>query len=128
MCCPTLNLISKLHKLTYSLPYPHFKTLWMLFVLLIIYSAIYLDIIKRNLLFFSGKCSHGGLRDKTRKMDPVGGINKDSFKSDHGTLHKKAANLAVEATMELLVDIRLAAGDRNFLRYRKNSSETFLHS
>lgn len=90
----------------------------MFFVLLIIYSAIYLGIIKCNLLFFCpGKCSHGGLLDKTRKRDPVGGINKDSFTSDHGTLHKKAANLAVDATMELLEDIRLAAGDRNFLRY-----------
>lgn len=92
----------------------------MFFVLLIIYSAIYLGIIKCNLLFFCpGKCSHG-LLDKTRKRDPVGGINKDSFTSDHGTLHKKAANLAVDATMELLEDIRLAAGDRNFLRYGKN--------
>lgn len=73
----------------------------MFFVLLIIYSAIYLGIIKCNLLFFCpGKCSHGGLLDKTRKRDPVGGINKDSFTSDHGTLHKKAANLAVDATMD----------------------------
>uniref|UniRef100_A0A3Q2WP71 Uncharacterized protein n=1 Tax=Haplochromis burtoni TaxID=8153 RepID=A0A3Q2WP71_HAPBU len=85
------------------------------------------EVLKQGLLtsgYFStfssskpaGKCSHGGLLDKTRKRDPVGGINKDSFTSDHGTLHKKAANLAVDATMELLEDIRLAAGDRNFLR------------
>ncbi|XP_039469439.1 von Willebrand factor A domain-containing protein 7-like [Oreochromis aureus] len=85
------------------------------------------EVLKQGLLtsgYFStfssskptGKCSHGGLLDKTRKRDPVGGINKDSFTSDHGTLHRKAANLAVDATMELLEDIRLAAGDRNFLR------------
>lgn len=64
----------------------------------------------------SGKCSHGGSFDRTSKRDPVGGINKDEVRSSHGSLHHKAAGLAVNATVELLEDIRLAAGDRNFLR------------
>ncbi|XP_030589549.1 von Willebrand factor A domain-containing protein 7-like [Archocentrus centrarchus] len=85
------------------------------------------DVLQRGLLtsgyfniFFSskpaGKCSHGGFFDRTSRKDPVGGINKDTFDSSHGFLHYDAANLAVLATMELLEDIRLAAGDRNFTR------------
>uniref|UniRef100_A0A3P8S1Z2 von Willebrand factor A domain containing 10, tandem duplicate 1 n=1 Tax=Amphiprion percula TaxID=161767 RepID=A0A3P8S1Z2_AMPPE len=61
------------------------------------------------------KCSHGGQADKTSTVDPVGGINKDGVESGHGSFHVRAANLAVDATMELLEDIRVAAGDRNFL-------------
>lgn len=64
-----------------------------------------------------GKCSHGGSFDKTSKQDPVGGISKDDTGSSHGSLHHKAADLAVNATMELLEDIRVATGDKNFLRY-----------
>lgn len=64
-----------------------------------------------------GKCSHGGTFDRTSRKDPVGGINKDDTGSSHGHLHPKAANLAVNATMELLEDIRLAVGDKDFLRY-----------
>ncbi|XP_058496576.1 von Willebrand factor A domain-containing protein 7-like [Solea solea] len=63
-----------------------------------------------------GKCSHGGFFDKTSNWDPVGGINKDSIGSSHGSLHHTAADLAVIATMELLEDIRLAVGDQNFLQ------------
>lgn len=47
----------------------------------------------------------------------MGGINKDDAGSSHGSLHHKAADLAVNATMELLEDIRVAVGDKNFLRY-----------
>ncbi|XP_056265572.1 von Willebrand factor A domain-containing protein 7 [Pseudoliparis swirei] len=64
----------------------------------------------------AGKCSHGGSFDLTSTHDPVGGINKDGVGSSHGSLHQKAADLAVKATMELLEDIRRAAGDLNFLR------------
>ncbi|KAM9314807.1 von Willebrand factor A domain-containing protein 7-like [Pholidichthys leucotaenia] len=64
----------------------------------------------------AGKCSHGGPFDKTSKKDPVGGINKDGITPGHGSLHKKAANLAVDATVELLEDIRVAVGDKNFTR------------
>lgn len=79
----------------------------------------------QNLILFifllKGKCSHGGSFDQTSKQDPVGGINKDTVVSSHGSLHQKAANLAVNATMELLEDIRVAVGDKNFLRYGPNS-------
>ncbi|XP_028444696.1 von Willebrand factor A domain-containing protein 7 [Perca flavescens] len=64
----------------------------------------------------AGKCSHGGTFDQTSRQEPVGGINKDDVGSSHGSLHHKAADLAVNATMELLEDIRVAVGDKNFLR------------
>ncbi|AWP05911.1 putative von Willebrand factor A domain-containing protein 7-like [Scophthalmus maximus] len=64
----------------------------------------------------AGKCSHGGLFDLTSKQEPVGGISKDDVGSSHGSLHHTAADLAVNATMELLEDIRAAVGDKNFLR------------
>ncbi|KAM7419016.1 hypothetical protein PAMA_016233 [Pampus argenteus] len=67
----------------------------------------------------AGKCSHGGSFDQTSKQDPVGGISKDDAASSHGSLHHRAADLAVDATMELLEDIRVSIGDRNFLRDRK---------
>lgn len=47
----------------------------------------------------------------------MGGINKDTVDSDHGSLHKKAAELAVDASVELLEDIRIAVGEKTFLRY-----------
>ncbi|XP_076023377.1 von Willebrand factor A domain-containing protein 7-like [Genypterus blacodes] len=62
-----------------------------------------------------GKCSHGGFFDQTSRRDPVGGISKDDLGSSHGWLHPQAADLAVNATIELLEDIRLAIGDKNFL-------------
>eukprot|EP00066_Takifugu_rubripes_P029571 XP_011618837.1 PREDICTED: von Willebrand factor A domain-containing protein 7-like [Takifugu rubripes] len=63
-----------------------------------------------------GKCSHGGYFDRTSRTDPVGGINKDTVKSSHGSLHPKAADLAVLATMDLLEELRVAVGDRRFLQ------------
>ncbi|KAE8300745.1 von Willebrand factor A domain-containing protein 7 Protein G7c Precursor [Larimichthys crocea] len=74
----------------------------------------------------AGKCSHGGLFDKTSKQDPVGGISKDDIGSSHGSLHHKAADLAVNATIELLEDIRLAVGDKNFLRLMGLSQSSVL--
>ncbi|XP_072563585.1 von Willebrand factor A domain-containing protein 7-like [Paramormyrops kingsleyae] len=64
----------------------------------------------------TGKCSHGGFFDQTSKQKPIGGINKDATDSDHGNRHVDAANMAINATMELLEDIRGAIGDINFLR------------
>ncbi|XP_037830538.1 von Willebrand factor A domain-containing protein 7 isoform X2 [Kryptolebias marmoratus] len=64
----------------------------------------------------AGKCSHGGLFDLTSKTNPVGGINKDAVESGHGSYHQAAVDLAVDATSELLEDIRVAVGDKNFLR------------
>lgn len=67
-------------------------------------------------LFLSkGKCSHGGAVDQTSFIEPKGGINKDTLTSNHGFLHRDAANLAIDATGELLEDVRVAAGDRPFL-------------
>ncbi|CAJ1052706.1 Hypothetical predicted protein [Xyrichtys novacula] len=74
----------------------------------------------------SGKCSHGGTFDRTSRRDPVGGINKDTVKSNHGFLHEKAADLAVKATMELLEDIRVAVGDKSFLRLMGISQSSVL--
>nr|XP_043898266.1 von Willebrand factor A domain-containing protein 7-like isoform X1 [Solea senegalensis] len=64
----------------------------------------------------AGKCSHGGKFDRTRKMDPKGGINKDTLDSEHGHLHNQAANMAIAATSEVLQDVRAAAGDKEFLQ------------
>ncbi|XP_042615048.1 von Willebrand factor A domain-containing protein 7-like [Cyprinus carpio] len=64
----------------------------------------------------AGKCSHGSALDQTSSKEPTGGINKDDISSDHGFLHKRAAEMAINATMELLEDIRLATGDQAFLR------------
>ncbi|XP_077102695.1 von Willebrand factor A domain-containing protein 7 [Siphateles boraxobius] len=63
-----------------------------------------------------GKCSHGGFLDRTSYRDPTGGINKDDISSSHGFLHQRAAEMAINATMELLQDIRLATGNQAFLR------------
>ncbi|XP_029604646.1 von Willebrand factor A domain-containing protein 7-like [Salmo trutta] len=64
----------------------------------------------------AGKCSHSGLFDRTSGRDLVGGIKKDDVGSSHGHLHHTAADVAVNATMELLEDIRGAAGDKDFLQ------------
>ncbi|XP_030602893.1 von Willebrand factor A domain-containing protein 7-like [Archocentrus centrarchus] len=64
----------------------------------------------------NGKCSHGGILDQTSKIEPKGGINKDSLTASHGHLHFQAANMAIAASSELLEDIRGAAGDRPFLQ------------
>ncbi|XP_034450362.1 von Willebrand factor A domain-containing protein 7-like isoform X1 [Hippoglossus hippoglossus] len=74
----------------------------------------------------AGKCSHGGSFDQTSKQDPVGGINKDDISSSHGSLHHAAADLAVSATLELLEDIRVAVGDKNFLRLMGLSQSSVL--
>ncbi|KAM4726269.1 von Willebrand factor A domain-containing protein 7-like [Anableps anableps] len=63
-----------------------------------------------------GKCSHGGFFDRTKGKEPTGGINKDTYTSEHGHLHSQAANLAIAASSELLEDVRSAAGDREFLQ------------
>lgn len=66
--------------------------------------------------WLEGKCSHGGFFDRTSRTEPVGGINKDTVDSNHGSLHPKAADLAVLATMDLLEELRVAVGDRRFLQ------------
>ncbi|XP_053182806.1 von Willebrand factor A domain-containing protein 7-like [Scomber japonicus] len=74
----------------------------------------------------AGKCSHGGKFDRTSRQEPVGGINKDDVSADHGSLHHKAADIAVKATMELLEDIRVAVGDKNFLQLMGLSQSSVL--
>ncbi|XP_036071146.1 von Willebrand factor A domain-containing protein 7-like [Oryzias melastigma] len=87
------------------------------------------EIIAKNILtsgyfsiipFFAtkpnGKCSHGGSIDRTSSIVPKGGINKDSYSSSHGYLHREAAELAIAATSQILEDIRGASGDREFLQ------------
>ncbi|XP_048052723.1 von Willebrand factor A domain-containing protein 7-like isoform X2 [Megalobrama amblycephala] len=63
-----------------------------------------------------GKCSHGGFLDRTSSRDPTGGINKDGISSNHGFLHQRAAEMAINATVELLEDIRVATGNQAFLQ------------
>ncbi|XP_078102749.1 von Willebrand factor A domain-containing protein 7 [Sander vitreus] len=66
-----------------------------------------------------GKCSHGGILDNSRYKGAKGGINKDStssFFSPHHYLHVEAANLATEATLSVLRDLRDTVGHKTFLR------------
>ncbi|KPP56464.1 hypothetical protein Z043_125912, partial [Scleropages formosus] len=62
------------------------------------------------------KCSHGGIIDLTSHQSPVGGINKDKTSASHGHLHSTAAEVATNATVQLLEDIRVSVGDSSFLR------------
>ncbi|XP_017272317.1 von Willebrand factor A domain-containing protein 7 isoform X2 [Kryptolebias marmoratus] len=64
----------------------------------------------------SGKCSHGGAADLTSNTVPRGGISKDERRSDNVALHEAAVKTATVASLQLLEDIRSAAGDRDFLR------------
>uniref|UniRef100_A0A8C2KG00 von Willebrand factor A domain-containing protein 7-like n=1 Tax=Cyprinus carpio TaxID=7962 RepID=A0A8C2KG00_CYPCA len=63
-----------------------------------------------------GKCSHGGETDLSSTQNPRGGISKDEPRSHNTDLHNNAVNLASEATMELLEDIRGAIGNKDYLR------------
>lgn len=53
----------------------------------------------------------------TSWKEPRGGISKDSVDSHHGHLHAEAAAMATAASIDLLQDIRAAAGDADFLQY-----------
>ena len=67
-----------------------------------------------------GKCSHGGILDKSREDTATGGINKDAMStilSPHWYLHKDAANVAIQATANFLQDIRHEVGNFLFLRF-----------
>ncbi|KAM4585496.1 von Willebrand factor A domain-containing protein 7 isoform 1-T2 [Odontesthes bonariensis] len=63
-----------------------------------------------------GKCSHGGKADATSTTVPRGGISKDERHSNNAAYHDAAVKAATEASLELLEDIRFAAGDEEFLR------------
>ncbi|XP_028832618.1 von Willebrand factor A domain-containing protein 7-like isoform X2 [Denticeps clupeoides] len=63
-----------------------------------------------------GKCSHGGAADLTSTQVPRGGISKDERHPHNAVLHDKAVNAAIQATLQLLEDIRGASGNQDFLR------------
>lgn len=50
-------------------------------------------------------------------MIPRGGIHKDLPREDDPLVHAQAVNTALYASLDLLEDIRAAAGDNDFLRY-----------
>ncbi|KAL2097380.1 hypothetical protein ACEWY4_006587 [Coilia grayii] len=64
----------------------------------------------------TGKCSHGGASDMTSTVVPRGGISKDERRADNAALHDAAVAVATQATLDLLEDIRGAAGNKEFLR------------
>lgn len=64
----------------------------------------------------TGKCSHGGTSDQTSTTVPRGGINKDERRPDNQAFHDAAVKAATAASLQLLEDIRLTAGDKLFLR------------
>ncbi|CAN9509884.1 unnamed protein product [Ophioblennius macclurei] len=64
----------------------------------------------------AGKCSHGGEGDLTSTRIPKSVLNKDEPGKNGATFHNTAVDVATAASLELLEDIRLAAGDTDFLR------------
>jgi hypothetical protein len=76
-----------------------------------------------------GKCSHGGMFDKTADEISKGGINKDSgyfIVSPRADLHKQAADMAVRHTKYFFEKIRNRIGDReysNFLNLNLTASQ-----
>ncbi|KAJ3614424.1 hypothetical protein NHX12_017998 [Muraenolepis orangiensis] len=63
-----------------------------------------------------GKCSHGGVGDLTGSVAPRGGISKDERRPGNEAFHAAAVTMATAASLQLLEDIRSAAGDSGFLR------------
>lgn len=67
--------------------------------------------------FFNlGKCSHGGNADISSTQNPRGGISKDERRAHNTAIHDIAVALAIDATIELLEDIRGAVGNKDYLR------------
>ncbi|XP_056625168.1 von Willebrand factor A domain-containing protein 7 [Triplophysa dalaica] len=73
-----------------------------------------------------GKCSHGGDADLSSTQNPRGGISKDESHSYNSDLHNTAVNLAANATLELLEDIRVVIGDKEYLRLMGIASSVVL--
>jgi len=68
--------------------------------------------------FLTGKCSHGGPGDITAGLTKsLDGINKDASDSSHGSLHNQAADVAIDASVQLLEKIQKNIDDPNFFRY-----------
>ena len=65
-----------------------------------------------------GKCSHGGPLDQTTQIEGIGyGINKDNEDSDHGSYHRAAARIALNATLEKLQWLWSSVGNEAFGRF-----------
>lgn len=64
----------------------------------------------------AGKCSHGGAADLTSTSSPRGGISKDERRPDNAHFHDTAIAVATAASLELLGNIRDAAGNEDYLR------------
>ncbi|KAM6986816.1 von Willebrand factor A domain-containing protein 7-like [Aplochiton taeniatus] len=60
-------------------------------------------------------------------MEPMGGINKDTIDASHGILHFQAVDLALAASIELMEDVREAAGDKEFLSWRGTDDKPSLY-
>lgn len=68
------------------------------------------------------KCSHGGISDSSSSINARGGINKDSDSSilsptGNGYRHYTAAQLARNASIKVLNDLRATVGDMHFLNF-----------
>ncbi|ROL50875.1 von Willebrand factor A domain-containing protein 7 [Anabarilius grahami] len=64
-----------------------------------------------------GKCSHGGPGDITAGLTKsLDGINKDASDSSHGSLHNQAADVAIDASEQLLEKIWKNIEDPGFFR------------
>ncbi|KAG7214483.1 hypothetical protein INR49_022995 [Caranx melampygus] len=81
-------------------------------------SSILPNILKDKKLTsgYMSKCSHGGEYDQTSTIIPRGGISKDERRSDNVAFHNAAVHAATTASLQLLEDIRSAAGNNDFLR------------
>ncbi|CAF1205923.1 unnamed protein product, partial [Didymodactylos carnosus] len=73
----------------------------------------------------TGKCSHGGILDSTKRFDAVGGINKDTLSSIHGYLHKPAAQTAYLATYKILKQLWNDTNDQAFGNFLGISKSIF---
>lgn len=67
-------------------------------------------------IFALGKCSHGGDADLSSTQNPRGEISKDERRAHNAVAHDIAVALAIDATLELLEDIRGAVGNKDYLR------------
>ncbi|XP_077993188.1 von Willebrand factor A domain-containing protein 7-like [Glandiceps talaboti] len=75
----------------------------------------------------SGKCSHGGIDDSSRRRSATGGINKESHDltySPHNSLHDDASTAAMEATENFFLTpanghdgLRDLVGDEVFFKF-----------
>lgn len=54
-------------------------------------------------------------------MKSLDGINKDASDSSHGSLHNKAADVAIDASVQLLEKIWKNNDDANFFTWGINS-------